>query len=461
MGGVVLSLPFLEGLMATNAMSQTMTPRRFIGYHYSNGVRMGRFWPNAEPGPLGDEHFSDTRRTTHTLEAFRDKLLFLEGLDTRPSFRNIAGHVHGNVKRWTASRLQYGDDFGTNEYDRQLPEGPSIDQVMAAALHPDREPLLLRTRFPTSTVTYQTISWLGEGRPATMESNPWDAYQDLVGLSNADAETRARIIERRQSVIDLVREELTALQSPRGPLSTGDRRVVDQHLTSIRQLETSAMNLNLIEPLPPETEAEMERVGTSTSSGDRPLIHRMHMDLLAMSLAADVSRVGMLLFGRGSDSSTYRWLGQTEGHHGISHGYANDIPDWQEQIWEIDVWHTEQFAYLLERLASYPEPGPAGDTLLDNTVAVYTNEMANGHEVWDMPYVLAGSCGGYFRQGEYIRVSDTHNRLLTTILNAVGVRDGDGGPVRNFGVPGTGEGEYESAELATLPEGEISEILAG
>ena len=41
-----------------------------------------------------------------------------------------------------------------------------------------------------------------------------------------------------------------------------------------------------------------------------------------------------------------------------------------------------------------------------------------------------------------------------------GVRDPDGGPVRNFGVPGTGVNEYESPELALLPEGQIDAIRA-
>ncbi len=462
-GGVALVMPFLETFAPKTARGNIEgEPRRFVGYQYSNGVRTEVFWPEAEPGTLTEAHFANPSRATHHLAPYMDKLLLVEGLDTRPSFREVAGHVHGNAKRWTASRFEYGDDFGTNEYNLQLPVGPSVDQVIAEKLHPGRPPLLLRTRFPSSVIPYDTISWRGNMEPATMEGNPWNAYQDIVGLSTADAETRARVIARRESVMDLVREDLDSLQSERSPLSAGDRAVVDQHLQMLRELEEAMHDINLVEPLPQDRVDEMEAISSDpanlVSSEFRPAINRINMDILAMALAGDVARASLLLFGRGSDSSTYRWLDQTEGHHGISHGYANDIPDWVEQLRDIDQWHVEEFLYLVERLASYPEPGPAGDTLLDNTVAVFTNEMGQGHSVWDVPYILAGSCGGYFRQGQYVRLDDTHNRLLTTIMNAVGCRDDDGGPMTNFGVPGFGKNEYESAELATLPEGEISAL---
>jgi hypothetical protein len=77
------------------------------------------------------------------------------------------------------------------------------------------------------------------------------------------------------------------------------------------------------------------------------------------------------------------------------------------------------------------------------------NELSHGkaHDFRDMPYVIAGSCDGYFKQGEYIRLSGAetrgdrdapHNKLLTTLLNAVGV------PSTRFGSAEFGaEGEFD------------------
>jgi hypothetical protein len=88
--------------------------------------------------------------------------------------------------------------------------------------------------------------------------------------------------------------------------------------------------------------------------------------------------------------------------------------------------------------------------VLDNTAVVMMNELSHGkdHDFRDLPVVIAGSCGGYFKQGEYIKVTaqaDTrndadapHNKLLTTLCNAMGV------PETHFGAADLGEdGEFD------------------
>jgi hypothetical protein len=116
----------------------------------------------------------------------------------------------------------------------------------------------------------------------------------------------------------------------------------------------------------------------------------------------------------------------------------------------IDQWHQGKLARLLQRLDSYVEAD--GKTVLDNSVILSTNELSDGrdHSFMDLPYILAGSCGGYFKQGEYVllgagtRNDDTrapHNKLLNTIVNAMdiqsdwfGVAEGMGGTTMQAGV---------------------------
>jgi hypothetical protein len=106
---------------------------------------------------------------------------------------------------------------------------------------------------------------------------------------------------------------------------------------------------------------------------------------------------------------------------------------------------------LIERLESYVEAD--GNTVLDNSVILYTNELSDGkaHSWLDLPYILAGSCGGYFKQGEYLQLGEyeeaPHNKLLNTIVNAMGI------PSDWFGVP---QGE---AGPTMLP-GVYDELLA-
>jgi hypothetical protein len=96
-------------------------------------------------------------------------------------------------------------------------------------------------------------------------------------------------------------------------------------------------------------------------------------------------------------------------------------------------WFFEMFAYLLEAMKDHKE----GDgTLLDNSVVVLMNTGSDGaaHSITGVPVVMAGSCGGYYKTGRYVKLSDwggttynrasryiPHNGLLVSLANAMGV----------------------------------------
>jgi hypothetical protein len=151
-------------------------------------------------------------------------------------------------------------------------------------------------------------------------------------------------------------------------------------------------------------------------------------------------------------------------HHKLSHGKVKDdcfgdstengcadVVGYEDMLFDIDVWHQTKLARLLERLDSYVEAD--GKTALDNSVILYTNELSDGkgHSYIDLPYLLAGSCGGYFKQGEYVLLGEQrnpynseiapHNKLLNTIVNAMGIQsdwfgvtEGGGGETMQGGV---------------------------
>jgi hypothetical protein len=71
-------------------------------------------------------------------------------------------------------------------------------------------------------------------------------------------------------------------------------------------------------------------------------------------------------------------------------------------------------------------------TLLDHSVVLWVNEQGNGdrHTETEIPYVLAGSAGGYFRTGRYLKFDEAaHNDLYVSILHAMGFED-----VQSFGM---------------------------
>ena len=179
---------------------------------------------------------------------------------------------------------------------------------------------------------------------------------------------------------------------------------------------------------------------------------------MALSFACDYSRVATIQMGQGNDGTQFTIPGYRGGQqlprfHQISHRIFGDgdvgdpIDGAQEMHHEIDKLHARLFRYLLDKLASYSQPN---GTLLDNSVAVWTNDLGHGvsHNYVNIPWVIAGSAGGYLKQGQYVDAGNvTHNQLLNTLLNAVGVRKADGSLVDDFGDP-------------SLKQGQISGMLA-
>ena len=155
--------------------------------------------------------------------------------------------------------------------------------------------------------------------------------------------------------------------------------------------------------------------------------------------------------GQGNDATQFAIPGYRNGqllprYHQISHRIYGDgsegdpIEGAQEMHHEIDKLHARLFKYLLDKLASYSTPE---GTLLDSGVAAWTNDLSHGvsHSYNNVPWVLAGSAGGFLKQGQYVDAGGvTHNKLFNTLLTAVGVRKADGSPVDDFGDPGLAKG---------------------
>jgi hypothetical protein len=118
-------------------------------------------------------------------------------------------------------------------------------------------------------------------------------------------------------------------------------------------------------------------------------------------------------------NKAFSWLGIAEGHHDLSH--VDTDADAQAKLVQINTWYAEQFAYLIAALKAVPE----GDgTLLDNTVVLWCNELGKGgeHSRTDVPYVLAGRCGGVFKTGRYLSYEGiNHNDLMVSLCNAMDV----------------------------------------
>ncbi len=448
-GTVALGLPFLDAFAARPAHAAPAAgaaqPRFAVFIRQANGVAQAGngepelFWPRNLGALTKASMTSESDRAVTELASYADKLLLVKG--TKFAFKgNGCGHSGGGNQVLTAAQVSQ-DPSGA----ASLAMGESVDNRMAREINPDKgEPLTLMTG-PTQGYLPVVLSYRGPKDLRGADNDPFAVYTRMTGLAGMGQAQIAQIASRRKSVNDLVRGQLqTLLSSPQ--LSSEDHRRLDLHLSAVRDVEVKMACV-----LPDMRQKELDAIDP-VDGNNYLTVTQMHMDLVALSFACDYSRVATIQMGQGNDSTQFSIPSYMGGmllprYHQISHRIYSDgatgdpIAGAQDMHHQIDMLHARLFVYLLDKLSSYSQ---ANGTLLDNGVAAWTNDLGHGvsHTYDNIPWVLAGSCGGYLKQGAYVDAGGvTHNKLFNTLLSAVGVRKADGSEVDDFGDPGLAKGQ--------------------
>jgi hypothetical protein len=185
----------------------------------------------------------------------------------------------------------------------------------------------------------------------------------------------------------------------------------------------------------------------------------MQMQVMALAVACGLTRAATLQIGNGNDQTQYTIDGKKyERFHHISHringdgGDGSAIANADVKHHDLDKLFAQAFGYLVDQLSSYMTPT---GTLLDEGVSVWLSDVATGdHSPNNLPYVIAGSAGGFLKTGHYVDAAAgsgddylSHNRFLNTIGAAVGCKNESGGPLDDFGDP-------------SLPGGLVTAMLA-
>lgn len=442
-GGVIVGLPALD-VFHKSASAQSATPPVYTAFMLQqNGAVQGQsepdmFWPRNMGTISADAMLgADSDRTTSELVDYADQLNFVRGLD----FHYSNNHDAGPVAAATGAPVR-GEDTDT------LPVSESADVFIANNLTPGIEPLTLYAG-RKGTFRDDAYSFNPGGDLRIGDNNPWNVYERLMGLSGVDPEEVDLIAQRRKSVNDLVRGQLTELLG-RTDLSSEDRQRLDLHLTSIRDME---MQITQVVG-PALTEGDFQAVdGEHTTSENMETVVRLQLDLIAFAFASNRVRSASLQVGGCNDHTRYVINGvEAPPFHYISHrvmsdgGSGEEIPDAVELHHQIDRIHARFFKHLLDRLSAYTLP--SGGTLLDQSVNLWVNSISNGppHSGKNIPHVMAGNAGGFLRTGRHIDINGYSAKVLNTMISAAGVRKPNGDLIDDFGDPDA--------------QGVISEIVA-
>lgn len=415
LGGAALA-PFVPQLEA-EAQADGI-PKRLILFYHPFGTFHDLWRPSGT-----SEDFSFTGSITAPLEPHKSDLVVIEGLGIRYSGSAIPGDPHqaGMALLWSGASPLNCDD--PNNDGTCLPEGGqdgtvgwgggiTIDQRVADVIEPDTAFRSLELAVDTKADNIRArMCYRGPGQPILPEVDPMQTYASLFGDFMGDELEVQRLLARRQSTLDLVSKRLTALESK---VSAHDRLKIQAHLDSVATLESQLQGLGACTA--PDTPQPLDP-GNSANLMDNG---RAQIDMMVAALACDRTRIASFQI-KDEDGGRVNWLDpDATAFHTLSHNQG----DWETLMPLAYRDFTTLFAYLLDKLAAVEMAD--GSRLLDHTLVAWGSAVGHGnHTMNNVPFVLAGGCGGELETGRYLTydTGTRHHRLLVSILNMMGVPD--------------------------------------
>jgi hypothetical protein len=418
------------------------------GVTLGGGGEPERFWPTAT-GLLTKESLLADKptRAMGELSDYADRLLVIRGINL-PYGSTGCSHSAADAQLLTSAKMS---GSSTN----CLSLGPSVDTAIANAKNPaGRGPLALHAgMFAPGGTGFDIpgyVSYIAPNQPRAYIDSPLKAYQAIIGVVGTgggnEAETEAQRLRalRSTGINDLLRPQIRDLLA-RTDLSASDRLRLDQHFTAIRDIEAAIPMTDL--RVSEEEIRQMEQIDPrpydQTSYETRI---KLNMRLMAFSAAADYTKAAVLKIGDRIDDHVFNMNGQSFKFHDASHRTMNNAIDLHHAC---DRLFANHYKYLLDLLTSYTTPT---GTLLDQGVAVWTNQCATGaHSFSNVPWILAGTANGALKKGQFLQVGTGQmpggsqdgragdpsvsgvNKMLTTLLTAAGVTKDGGAPTDDFG----------------------------
>ena len=406
--GVALCLPLLEAMTPTRARAgrrQEKPPIRLAALYMPNGVNPMEWTPAGE----GKEFALSS--ILAPLEALKSEILVLTGLMNHQSldgdghYAKVAPFLTGtHITKTTGSNLRCG--------------GISLDQFVAQrignltplpSLELSVEPV---TAFVDANVGFTAlygshISWSSPTTPVTREINPQMAFDRLFRAPQAAASALNR---NDGSILDAVLEDANALS---GRVGTADKQKLQEYYDAVRGVEKriafDAMRRAHDVKSDPLARREVEKLGGrirdyySVPEGRHGIDHteqvRLMLDMMVLAFWTDTTRVATFMFGNEVTGKNFSFLeGVSGGHHEISHHQGDKGK--LEEYRRINVWHLQQYAYMLEKMRGIRE---GAGTLLDNSLVLLGGGIRDGnsHDPHNLPIVLAGR-GGKLATGRHL-----------------------------------------------------------
>jgi hypothetical protein len=398
---------------------------RLVVMWYPNGTILDSFWPSM----TGASWNPPAGGILEPLMPFKAKFNVVKGVNANSTDAGPgSAHQKGAVASLTCGHCLSGSMNGGNNSPSGFGDRMSVDQYLATKRGDSTRLKTLEVGVKMQgTGNRHALAYLGPNQPIFPIDDPVKLYAKVFGnFVKPSAPTPAgampdatamNLLAERQSVLDYVTSDLNRL-SGRLP---GDERVrLQRHLDSLRDLErqiapsTAVAGAGCSPTAPAATDLMAPDAYPSST--------KLNIDIMFNALTCDQTRIITMMWSGETSQQTFPWLGINDPHHSMSHAPDGDGGT-KAKLIKVDTWFASQVAYMAGKMDGVMDSN--GKTMLDNSLLMWTNGLGKGnsHTRHDIPYVLIGSAGGYFTTGRSLQVSNNHNDLMVSVLNAMGLPD--------------------------------------
>jgi hypothetical protein len=402
--GAVMALPFLDSI-ADHPRKGIKPDKKLVVVYVPNGLVRRCFFPGEEEGVLpgfvggfnADKTKNDKRipnspgiyplELTSTMQPMAEHagdITLVTGLDR--TYKN-GQDVHAQGASCYLTSLSPEQAAAKGE---RYPNGRSLDQVIGdevghSTVFKTLEISCNGFRAPKESIYFNNISWYGPGRIAPSIRDPRKLYNRLFLADSY----RTHINE----VTDLMLADAHDLSRK---LGREDRETLESFMEMIRDIEVRIARLEKM-----VTAADIQQ--PTDEILPRGTYIKLQADLMLLALQMGITNVCTFMIGPERWDATLLYEGVFDKpvqHHNMSH---NQKGEGYKEVQKIDIFHMEQYAYILSRMKALKEAD--GSSLLDNSLVTYGAGLGDGatHQYYDLPLVVAGKGQGQVKQGRFVQ----------------------------------------------------------
>lgn len=422
--GAMMALPFLPSV-AGKAIAATRPDKKLLMMYVPNGLVRRCFFPGEENGELpgfvggfNADKIKDQKRiknkpgiypleltsTMQPLAKLTHDVTLITGLDrTYKNGQDV--HAQGASCYMTSVSPEQAE-----QEKMRYPNGRSLDQIIGdkvghSTVFKTLEISCNGFKAPKEDIYFDNISWYGPDKIAPSIKDPRKLYTRLFMGDGY----RQHI----NDVTDLMRADASDLSQK---LGTTDRHTLSEFMEMVRDIEIRITKLEKMvasAAIKEPTDADLPRGQYIKLMGD--------MMILAMQMG--ISNICTFMVGPERWDAPLLYEGvfnQPVQHHNMTHNQKGD--GWKD-LQKIDIFHMEQYAYIISKMKSVKESD--GSSILDNALVTYGAGLGDGatHQYFDLPLIVAGRSQGAIKQGRFIQCKSgtLNSNMWLTVAKLMGL----------------------------------------